>query len=335
MTLQIGPQQPETLGHALFSGIGGAFQQQAQALGQQQQEQQQREAKGRQLYQVLNSQQYKDLPVDDKMTFMSAIFPEAGKAQLEQQKLVQQQGQKQQELSQKERHHQEQLQSKLDVAEIKSKNQLTGVAKKVQDKTTDVIFNAIESTEKLRGSRQNIQTLRELSSQLKGPGGYLKAAIGTQEATQLKALGMTAVEPVFGIFSQGGSRLSDFKVKEILRTHAVNPWDRTSVIEGKLNALEILVTNAEAYQEKIIALYEEYGDDIPLDKLLKLGREGDQIIDKAINKTLKAPEAKKGNGVTLDKNNPEHRKIISQIIKEANNDVQEAERIATQRGYKF
>ncbi len=293
MTLQIGPPQAQTLGHALFSGVGGALKQQGQALAQQQQEQQQREAKGRQLYQVLNSDQYKNLPLNDKTLFLSAVFPEAGKAQIEQQKLVQQQGQKQQEFTQKERQHKEKLQSKLDVAEITSKNKLSGVAKKVQDKTTDVIFNAIESTEKLRGSRQNIQTLRELSKQLRGPMGYLKAAVGSQEATQLKALGMTAVEPVFGIFSQGGSRLSDFKVKEILRTHAVKPSDLTSVIEGKLNALEILVTNAEAYQEKIIALYEKYGDDIPLDELLKLGREGDQIVDKAINRTLKAPEQKK------------------------------------------
>ena len=292
MTLQIGPPQAQTLGHALFSGVGGALKQQGQARAQQQQEQQQRENRGRQLYQVLNSEQYKNLPVDEKMTFMSAMLPDVAKTQLEQQKLVQQQGQKQQELTQKERHHQEKLESKLDVAEITSKNKLTGVAKKVQDKTTDVIFNAIESTEKLRGSRQNIQTLRELSKQLRGPMGYLKAAVGSQEATQLKALGMTAVEPVFGIFSQGGSRLSDFKVKEILRTHAVKPSDLTSVIEGKLNALEILVTNAEAYQEKIIDLYEKYGDEIHLEELLKLGREGDKIIDKAINKTLKAPEKK-------------------------------------------
>jgi len=107
MTLQIGPQQPETLGHAIFSGLGGALQQQGQALGQQQQEQQQREAKGRQLYQVLNSQQYKDLPLNDKTLFLSAMFPEAAKSQIEQQKIGQQRVSKAQEIQLKAQEKQE------------------------------------------------------------------------------------------------------------------------------------------------------------------------------------------------------------------------------------
>lgn len=107
MTLQIGPQQPETLGHAIFSGLGGALQQQGQALGQQQQEQQQREARGRQLYQVLNSEQYKNLPLNDKTIFLSAMFPEAGKAQIEQQKIGQQRVSKAQEIQLKAQEKQE------------------------------------------------------------------------------------------------------------------------------------------------------------------------------------------------------------------------------------
>lgn len=154
----------------------------------------------------------------------------------------------------------------------------TPFGKKLQETSGQFVSDVLLNVPKVAEGRKNIDRLRELSEGLKGVSGYAKALIGTEEAAEFNALGLTAIEPVLKILNPRGT-LPQRKVEMIRDLYSPRATDNRWTIDGKLNALESFIEGGEKLGQSITSLYQMYGEDIPLDAILKYESMASDLID--------------------------------------------------------
>lgn len=99
MALQVIKPQP-TFGELLFGGLGAGIGEGLSKVAEGQEQRVARESLAQQYQEFIGSDQYQNLPMDQKISLTNLLFPDAGKAQLQQQQLAQQRQLKETELGQ-------------------------------------------------------------------------------------------------------------------------------------------------------------------------------------------------------------------------------------------
>jgi hypothetical protein len=155
--------------------------------------------------------------------------------------------------------------------------------KKMEGHVADLVFQA----PKVYAMGENINRARELAKSLSGLTGYGKAALNTEEAAELSALGLTMVEPVLKIFNPVGA-IPTQKIELVRQKYAMNAWDRADTIEGKARALERIQQAAIKKIEHIESLVEKYGDvsSIPQSEWFKFNQQSEKEIDDLLKKQI-------------------------------------------------
>jgi hypothetical protein len=176
------------------------------------------------------------------------------------------------------------------------------VNKEINKQVADTIL----TFPKLQSMGKTIDRIEQLIPEVSGPSGMFKGALGLGEATaEINALGLTLLEPVLKIFNPVGAIAT--RKMELLKDKIVpKATDTTEVIQGKLNFARKIHKDAMEKAQRISELYEEYGEDIPYDKLLAVTKEAD--IDKYIQgegknqqqSFDKLPNAKDYNGKRIE-----------------------------------
>ena len=169
----------------------------------------------------------------------------------------------------------------------------------LQKKVSSQVADTILESPKIFGSRRVLDRMRDLSKELQGPGGYAQALYGSSAATELNALGLTAIEPILKTFNPVGS-IPVAKIEMIKNLFSPKATDLQSTLEGKFNAIDEFITRGEEKAEKFQSLYEEYGENIPIDKLLKYSKESEQDVDEIIKKANSKDGNKNGTPDELE-----------------------------------
>ena len=163
------------------------------------------------------------------------------------------------------------------------------VGKKLNELKANIISNVIENAPHLEGTKENIARLKELSKGLTGILGSGKALIKSADATEFNALGLTAIEPAIAILAPRGT-IQQRKFEAIKENFALNAWDNRYKMEGKINALESFVKQADKYAQTVADLYNQYGENIPVDALIRLNTEINRFADQELEKSMKLNE---------------------------------------------
>jgi len=151
------------------------------------------------------------------------------------------------------------------------------------EKQRDKIAQEITSyAPKVKQSRAILNRLRELAPKQSGLSGYYKWATGSPESSEFQALGLAAIEPVLKIFNPVGA-IPQQKIELIKSIYAPKPTDLAGTIEGKLNALELFVKQAEEKLNHYEELAKQYGNNIPYEELIKIQEEGNVLVDQMIS----------------------------------------------------
>jgi hypothetical protein len=163
------------------------------------------------------------------------------------------------------------------------KPELTPFQKEMQQDRAKLLSETLRDIPKITESRKNIDRMRELSKGLKGLTGYGKAAIGSEEATEFNALGLTAIEPVLKVLNPRGV-IPQRKIEMIRDLYSPKASDNRWTIEGKIKALESFTENAEKLGEVMSGLYRMYGENIPMQALTEYETLASSLIDNSLSK---------------------------------------------------
>lgn len=165
--------------------------------------------------------------------------------------------------------------------------------------------------QKINDNLANIDRMKELSEELQGISGYIKAYLGTGKASEFDALGLAAIEPVLKIFNPVGA-IPTQKINLIKEKYAPKASDRQSTINGKLRALEGLNKQALARAQQRISLMDEYEGNVPGEILDAFDNESadylDAILDSETSSGMPSPSDHKGKKI---KNNETGKIFVS------------------------
>ncbi len=203
------------------------------------------------------------------------------------------------------------LQSANDFRKGQSAASLSPFQKKMQEKSADFLMSGLEEGPKAASSRENIDRLRDLSKELEGPVGYGKALINSADAAEFNERGLLALEPVIKIFNPRGV-IPQRKIEMLKEKFAPKATDNRLTIEGKLKGLEALVKQSEEHSNMIKDLYNQYGENIPMEAIINYEANSEKIIDSVLSTKTegdrtteddsfeKPPSAKKNKGVIIE-----------------------------------
>jgi hypothetical protein len=143
-----------------------------------------------------------------------------------------------------------------------------------------------------RDTLTNIADIRSIANnELKGPKGYVKAALNTESASKVSTLSATNLDTIIKLFNPAGT-LPQAKLQWIRQAFAISPWDNASTIEGKLKTQEIITNQSIDRAQERKKLLRQYAGDIPEDVVKEFDKETGNIID-ALKDELAPQEEKK------------------------------------------
>jgi len=145
------------------------------------------------------------------------------------------------------------------------------------------IANTIKTSSQIDSAASDLDRLQELSQSLTGASGYAKSLLGTQEAAEFDALGLSTLSAPLKIFNPVGA-IPVQKIKILEKKFSPKATDFQETIEGKLNALRRINDAARSKVTRLQDLSEKYGslDAIPDSELLKYSQESEKEIDNFI-----------------------------------------------------
>jgi hypothetical protein len=135
-----------------------------------------------------------------------------------------------------------------------------------------------EEIPKLESQFENINYAKQLASELKGPGGFISAAVGGKKATELNTLGFAMIDPILKIFNPVGP-IPVAKVNIIRSQFAPKAGELYRTTIGKLNSLERLAQQAYDRANQRLALYEAYDGSPPENEVRKFDKESTRMLD--------------------------------------------------------
>lgn len=155
--------------------------------------------------------------------------------------------------------------------------------KRIEEKKADFFAETVFDAPHVANAREGITQLRNLAEGVKGASGYLKAAIGTEQATEFNALGLLGIKNALNVFNPRGA-VPLAKIKMVEKKFAPVASDNRWTIEGKIKAQEKFVVEAEKRQEMLNGLLELYGDpeNIPMEAILNYEKSSLEFIDKTL-----------------------------------------------------
>ena len=137
---------------------------------------------------------------------------------------------------------------------------------------------AKEDIPKLDSALKSIDHLEKLADKLSGPTGYIKAAIGSKDASEFDATGLTLIEPIIKIFNPVGA-IPVAKINLIKEKFAPKATDTNRTIQGKLNAIRFFTNQAKERAQKKIALIDQYQGNPPPEAIEAFDKESEAITD--------------------------------------------------------
>lgn len=141
------------------------------------------------------------------------------------------------------------------------------------------IAEVIKGLPEIEAMETNLNRIDHLINKMSGPGGYLKAARGSEDASELEALGFAAIKPVLKIFNPVGA-IPVAKMDRIAAKFAISPWDRDAVSRGKLKALRSFNDLAKRKANRYLEIVQKYGEaPVPYEELLEFNKENEPDID--------------------------------------------------------
>ena len=142
--------------------------------------------------------------------------------------------------------------------------------------------------QKLSSSISDLDRLSELSEgPLSGITGYLKALGGSEAANEFDTLAFTALAPVLKIFNPVGA-LPTQKVKILEQKFTPKATEPSWVINGKLNTLQRIASQAKQRAEERIKYVESFGGEAPpFGALEKFDNETTKIAENLIDAEAK------------------------------------------------
>ncbi len=171
---------------------------------------------------------------------------------------------------------------------LKAANPKKGPQSALDKEKAKIIASAIQNIPHIEQSKANIARIKELKKDLSGYMGIKrlgKAAFGSEDAAEMNALGLATIEPVIKIFNPVGA-IPTQKINLIKAQYAVNATDTQRTIDGKINALEKILSIGEKRSKQLLALTEKYGEDIPTDEFLKFEQGNADAVEKIIKSNL-------------------------------------------------
>jgi len=125
----------------------------------------------------------------------------------------------------------------------------------------------------------NIDRMEKLSKKMEGVTGYLRK----QTRAEFDALSMGALEaPIKALF--GSNRLSKEKFTAMKEAFVPKSSDTRWTQRGKMQALKTFNNEAREKIERLQALYDVHGLDIPLEEIYKLQAESESMVDRALSR---------------------------------------------------
>ncbi len=156
-------------------------------------------------------------------------------------------------------------------------------------KTKDAQEKYKKATQGLADSEaaiKNLERLRQLQPATEGITGYLAGtSVGSylpfgdpEKVAEFNTSAVLASQPVLKIYNPVGA-IPLGKINFVTNKFAPNSSDSQAVIEGKLNFLERLHTNATDYNKHYIELFDKYDGLIPAEELVDVANSGSEMID--------------------------------------------------------
>ena len=171
-----------------------------------------------------------------------------------------------------------QLQNKLTPAKQAPAPKPTPFDTRIQQKQADNYIQAQEEIPKLQSTLKTIENMEKLANKLKGPSGYLKSALGSKDAAEFDATGLTLIEPIVKIFNPVGA-IPTQKIDLIKSKFAPKASDTNRTITGKLNAIKAFTNQALERNKQRIQLINEYNGNPPLGVVENFDKETESLID--------------------------------------------------------
>lgn len=155
--------------------------------------------------------------------------------------------------------------------------------KTVQAEEAKKLVKLEEDIPKARDALANLDRIEDLAkNELSGVKGYLKSAIGTEAAAEMKNLSFTAIEPIIKLFNPVGP-IPVQKVKIIQQQFQAYPSDLQSTIKGKVAALRRIGEQALARAEQRVALIRKYKGSPPAEELQEFDKASSQLQDTLVD----------------------------------------------------
>ena len=123
----------------------------------------------------------------------------------------------------------------------------------------------------------DLNRIDELTEKLSGPAGFFKALNPfNEDASELKSLGYTAIEPIVHIFNPVGP-IAQRKLENILKIFGISPLDTSAAIKGKVKALRKYANDTLNLAKKRVELFKEHKGNPPIGALAEIEAEGERL----------------------------------------------------------
>lgn len=159
---------------------------------------------------------------------------------------------------------------------------------------------------KLQATMDNITRLRELGKNLRGIGGYAKAAFKTKSASEYNTLSASLLDPIIKVFNPVGA-VPVTKLNWIRETFAPQASDLASTQEGKLATLERLASQAQQRAQQKIKLFNDYSGEPPESLVLQFDNDSAKMMTDFVDNQQYIDQLKKevpkGKILMLDSQN--------------------------------
>lgn len=187
-----------------------------------------------------------------------------------------------------------------DKKSTQSEPKISPFEKKIQEKKANYLMESIDAAQELESQSGILDELENLTEKVSGITGYGKALLNTESASNFNSLGLAAIKPVLKIFNPVGS-IPQLKINMVQKLYAPSAYDTTSSIKGKIASLRKILQYGKNKRDRLVQLFDEYGENIPYSELLKFSKDSEKIIDEALNATEEGRKLLNN----LDKNNKE------------------------------
>lgn len=136
-----------------------------------------------------------------------------------------------------------------------------------------------EDIPKARDALANLDRIESLAkNELSGPKGFIKAALGTEAATELQSIGLASIEPILKLFNPVGA-IPTQKIQLIQKQFQPKPGELLTTTQGKINALRRMGQQALARAEQRANIIRQHKGKPPEKVLNEFDQQSAQLLD--------------------------------------------------------